>query len=149
MRALGLIAALFSSCLAVSTVKRYPLKPCSGSATAMIENVAAKSEMDRGQAVLSFDVIVRGHLEDPELRVTVAGEALEYPRPGYKMCALVRRDPKGPPTNPCEFRPSVYHAQMNVFGYQAFYLTTEGGKSNLRIEFINGGKVVGCYSSVP
>ncbi|KAL1421647.1 hypothetical protein MTO96_023130 [Rhipicephalus appendiculatus] len=149
MKTFGLVVALFSSCVAVSTVKRYPLKPCSGSTVARIENVVAKSKMDRGQALLSFDVIVRGHLTDPELHVTVAGETLEYPKPRYKMCALVRHDLKGPPANPCDFAPDVYHAQLMVFGYQAFYLTAEGGKSDLRIEVVDNGKVVGCYSSLP
>ncbi|KAL3216835.1 hypothetical protein MRX96_006372 [Rhipicephalus microplus] len=113
MRALGLIAALFSSCLAVSTVKRYPLKPCSGYAVARIENVAAQKR------------------DGPEDRQCFPSTSLAHP-PIRANSEL-----------------GVYHAQMNVFGYQAFYFTTEGGKSDLRIEVIDSGKVVGCYSSTP
>ncbi|XP_075532090.1 uncharacterized protein LOC142564811 [Dermacentor variabilis] len=143
------LAALFSLCFGMAAVKRYPLKPCSTSAAAKIQNVVVQSKMDRGQALLSFDVIVTGHLDDPKLRVTARGEGLSPLTPDYDLCKLVRQGPEGPPSKPCDFETGVYHAEIQVSGYQAFYLTTEGGKSDLRFEVIDNGAVVGCNSNAP
>ncbi|XP_037581708.2 uncharacterized protein LOC119464907 [Dermacentor silvarum] len=146
--ALGLVA-LFSLGFAKPTLRRYPLNSCLTSASARIQNVVVQSKMDRGQALLSFDVIVTGRLVDPKVRVTARGEELSPLTPDYHLCELLKPGPKGAPSKPCDFKPNVYHAEIQVSGYQAFYLTTEGGKSDVRFEVIDNGAVVGCNSSEP
>ncbi|XP_077493527.1 uncharacterized protein LOC144104417 [Amblyomma americanum] len=142
-------AALLPSCCAQPSVIRYALKPCSPSPAIVIRNVEVKTQMDRGQAILAFTVNVRRPLEVPTLRITVNDEALNRPEPEYKLCDLVQRDREDNARDSCNLDPQVYHAEVKVSGYQAFFLTSEGARSRVRFEVIDKGQVVGCYSNAP